>query len=200
MPNIQDAVIYAQEIAYDDTHGYDQEDRTGPDYDCSSFVAHCLKKAGFNVDENSWTGNLRKQLLACGFAEIPVKGDRKSGDIFLTEGHHVVMCVDSSRIVHASINEKGRALGGKTGDQTGKEICERSFYTPYYGWEYHFRYMPESQYYVATDGYVFPPVLIAVANGVYGNGDERINALLEMGYDPYTIQKLVNTMYGVENA
>lgn len=200
MPNIQDAVIYAQEIAYDDTHGYDQENRTGPDYDCSSFVAHCLKKAGFNVDENSWTGNLRKQLLACGFAEIPVKADRKSGDIFLTEGHHVVMCVDSSRIVHASINEKGRALGGKTGDQTGKEICERSFYTPSYGWEYHFRYMPERQYYVVTDGYVFPPVLIAVANGVYGNGDERINALLEMGYDPYTIQKLVNTMYGVGNA
>lgn len=31
-------------------------------------------------------------------------------------------------IVHASINELGKATGGKLGDQTGKEVCTRSWY------------------------------------------------------------------------
>lgn len=200
MGDIKSAVILAQQIALDDAHGYDQEHRNGPDYDCSSFIAYCLHENGFPVSLDSWTGNLHKQLVNCGFAELPIDSKRKSGDIFLTEGRHVVMCVSDTRIVHASGNENGRATGGKTGDQTGKEICERKFYTPSYGWDYHLRYTPEATVYQITDGYIFPPVLIAVANGEYGNGDERINALLKAGYDPYTIQRLVNTMYGSENA
>ena len=54
------------------------------------------------------------------------------------------MCVDAKNIVHASINEKGKTTGGKTGDQTGKEICTRSFYTYKGGWDYHFRYEEQS--------------------------------------------------------
>lgn len=141
MGNINEAVEYALEIAEDETHGYDQTHRNGPDYDCSSFLATCLNKAGFPVSKSSWTGNIRKQLLNCGFKSIPVNGaGRKKGDIFLTEGKHIVMCTSKERIVHASINEKGTATGGKTGDQTGREICERNFYVPDYGWEYHLRY------------------------------------------------------------
>ena len=37
------------------------------------------------------------------------------------------------RIGHASIDENGRATGGAAGDQTGKEICIRSWYTK--GWK-----------------------------------------------------------------
>lgn len=138
MGNIEKAVQFMVDIANDNRHGYDQTHRNSPDYDCSSLVGTALNKAGFNVSPTSWTGNLRKQLLACGFKEVPVTGARKRGDIFLTESRHVVMCVDSKTIVHASINEKGTTKGGKSGDQTGKEICTRSFYTPSYGWEYHF--------------------------------------------------------------
>lgn len=36
------------------------------------------------------------------------------------------------RIGHASIDENGRATGGKAGDQTGKEVCIRSWYAK--GW------------------------------------------------------------------
>jgi peptidoglycan hydrolase-like protein with peptidoglycan-binding domain len=32
-------------------------------------------------------------------------------------------------IVHASIDENGKTSGGKAGDQTGKEVCTRSFYS-----------------------------------------------------------------------
>lgn len=36
------------------------------------------------------------------------------------------------KIGHASINENGRASGGKAGDQTGKEVCIRTWYNK--GW------------------------------------------------------------------
>ena len=140
MANINKAVEFMLEIANDDSHGYDQAHRNSPDYDCSSLVATALNVGGFKVSPNSWTGNLKKQLLDCGFKIIPLTEPRKKGDIFLSEKRHVVMCVDSDTIVHASINEKGTATGGEVGDQTGKEICTRKFYTPNYGWDYHFRY------------------------------------------------------------
>ena len=141
MSDINKAVNYMVWVAANNECGYDQLHREGnPDYDCSSLVGHALNYAGFSVRPNSTTRNLRSQLLACGFKEIPVKDSRKKGDIFLKEGHHVVMCVDSDKIAHASINEMNRTTGGKSGDQTGKEIRIRRFYTYKGGWDYHFRF------------------------------------------------------------
>lgn len=37
-------------------------------------------------------------------------------------------------IGHASIDERGKASGGAAGDQTGKEVCTRSWYAK--GWQY----------------------------------------------------------------
>ena len=39
-------------------------------------------------------------------------------------------------IGHSSINELGKATGGLAGDQTGKEICTRSYYNPSTKWDY----------------------------------------------------------------
>lgn len=138
MSDINKAVSWAIGIARDDSHGYDQEHRNGPDYDCSSFVGTALHNAGFPVSPYSTTRNLVLQLRAAGFVDC--KPPYKKGDIHITPGHHVVMSIDSSSIVHASINENNDITGGKTGDQTGREICTRSFYTPQYGWGYHLRY------------------------------------------------------------
>lgn len=138
MGNLNKAVSWAIGIARDDSHGYDQENRNGPDYDCSSFVGTALHNAGFPVSPYSTTRNLVPQLRAAGFVDC--KQPYKKGDIHITPGHHVVMSIDASSIVHASINEKNDITGGKTGDQTGREICTRSFYTPQYGWGYHLRY------------------------------------------------------------
>ncbi len=138
MGNLNKAVSWAIGIARDDSHGYDQENRNSPDYDCSSFVGTALHNAGFPVSPYSTTRNLVPQLRAAGFVDC--KPPYKKGDIHITPGHHVVMSIDASSIVHASINEKNDITGGKTGDQTGREICTRSFYTPQYGWEYHLRY------------------------------------------------------------
>lgn len=125
-------------IANDDSHGYDQIHRNSPDYDCSSLVATALYYAGFNISPNSYTGNLESQLIKCGFKKC--KPPFRAGDIHLNKKHHVCMQINDTQIAHASINEKGTATGGKTGDQTGKEICIRNYYEYKYGWDAHYRY------------------------------------------------------------
>lgn len=193
MGNIEGAVNEAIKIAEDDSHGYDQENRLSPDYDCSSFISRVLHDNGFNVAIDSWTGNLYKQLKDCGFVEIRDVTDRKSGDIFLTPEHHVVMCINKKEIVHASLNEKGKITGGKTGDQTGKEICIRSFYVPSYGWKYHLRYeQPEEENNIAVGCYIAPPLIVDIIEGKFGNFPERKENIEAMGLDYETVQFLVN--------
>ena len=187
MTKIEKYVAWLEQIAADDSHGYDQKKRQGVDYDCSSFVANGLVQAGFNIARTSYTGNLYQQLLRCGFALVPSVTDRKRGDIFLTPGKHVVTCVDAKNIVHASINEQGKITGGKEGDQTGKEICIRSFYTPSYGWKYHLRYnIPE-----ASTASIYE-VALAVIAGKYGTGSTRKKNVEALGYNYEAVQKEVN--------
>lgn len=143
MANIEKAVAWAEAIAKDDAHGYDQAHRNSPDYDCSSLVGTALSKAGFKVSAGSTTRNLKVQLEACGFKKCAAPWKR--GDIHLKVGKHVVMSTSASQIVHASINEKGKTTGGKTGDQTGKEICTRTYYEYAGGWDYHYRYPTEKK-------------------------------------------------------
>lgn len=136
--SIEKAVTWMEKLAKDDSHGYDQAHRNGPNYDCSSSIGTALNKAGFKVNPSSTTRNLYAQLKAEGF--VSCKKPWKRGDIHLSVGHHVVMSTDANNIVHASINEKGKAIGGKSGDQTGKEICIRTYYEHSSGWDYHLRY------------------------------------------------------------
>ena len=136
--SIEKAVSFMEKIAKDNSHGYDQTHRNGPDYDCSSLVSKAFNEAGFDIKLGSTTSTLYPQLKAEGFKQCSKPWKR--GDIHLSVGHHVVVSTDSSNIVHASINEKGTVSGGKTGDQTGKEICTRPYYEHPSGWTYHLRY------------------------------------------------------------
>lgn len=142
MSKIENAVAWAEQIAADDRHGYSQLHRNDPDYDCSSFVGTALAKAGFPVSQYSTTRNLGAQLEKAGF----VKAEKpwRRGDIHLAAGHHVTMSVDANRIVHASQSENG-GIDGQTGDQTGKEICVRSYYDLPYENIVHYRYAGENE-------------------------------------------------------
>lgn len=137
MPKIETAVAWAEQIAADDRHGYSQVNRNGPDYDCSSFVGTALSKASFAVSKYSTTRNLESQLIKCGFKKC--NAPWKRGDIHLAAGHHVTMSTDDSHIVHASQSENG-GIDGKTGDQTGREICIRTYYGLPYSNLVHYRY------------------------------------------------------------
>lgn len=137
MPKIETAVAWAEQIADDGCHGYSQVHRNGPDYDCSSFVGTALSKAGFAVSKYSTTRNLESQLIKCGFKKCHAPWKR--GDIHLAAGHHVTMSTDAYHIVHASQSENG-GIDGQTGDQTGREICVRTYYDLPYSNLVHYRY------------------------------------------------------------
>lgn len=137
MLKIETAVSWAEQIAADNRHGYSQVHRNDPDYDCSSFVGTALSKAGFAVSKYSTTRNLESQLIKCGFKKCHAPWKR--GDIHLAAGHHVTMSTDASHIVHASQSENG-GIDGQTGDQTGREICVRSYYDLPYSNLVHYRY------------------------------------------------------------
>lgn len=130
---INSACDWACAIAKDDTHGYDQTNRWGADYDCSSFVISAYEHAGIKLKEAgaSYTGNMQKACESCGFKKVDWKADEKNlqkGDILLNTVHHVSLYLGGGQVVEASINELGTVTGGQTGDQTGKEISIKSFY------------------------------------------------------------------------
>ncbi len=168
---IEKAVETAEAIAEDPEHGYDQENRTGPDFDCSSLIAYALHEAGFDIAPYvTWTGNLPEKLERIGYKRAGIYDPRRRGDIFVTRGKHTVMCVDADNVVHASINESGKISGGRPGDQSGKEICVRDFYTPSYGWQYHYTFPAGGFSDLAA---AIDTLAIACIRGRFGNGHEN---------------------------
>lgn len=145
MLKIEKAVSWAEGIALDNSHGYSQKNRWGPDYDCSSLVIAALEQAGIPAKSkgavNTWT--MPAVLLELGFRDIigtidlrTGKGLRR-GDILWSPGHTAFYSGDGN-IVHASIDENGTIVGAMKGDQTGREICIRSYYNK--PWTAVFRY------------------------------------------------------------
>lgn len=188
MANIMKAVNFIVDIANDDAHGYDQNHRNGPDYDCSSLIGTALHVAGFNVSPDSWTGNLESQLRKAGFVDC--KEPWSTGDVHLTPNKHVCISVTPSQIAEASINEKGTTTGGKTGDQTGKEIYIHNYYELPGGWARHLRYSGQNTE-VAPDASI-DTVAREVIAGKWGNGGSRKKLLTEAGYDYKAVQTKVN--------
>lgn len=140
---ITEAVSWAVGIAQDDSHGYSQYNRWGPDYDCSSLVISAYEQAGVPVKEAgaTYTANMRRAFEQCGFKSIKYGSGTvlMKGDVLLNEKHHAAMYIGNGQIVQASIAETGK-IYGKEGDQTTKEIEVRNFYVYRYGWDYILRY------------------------------------------------------------
>ena len=142
MIDIEKSVKWIKAIAEDDSHGYSQYHRYGPDYDCSSLVTAALNEGGANIPINLTTFDILYYLKTIGYI-VTSDNSLKKGDIFLSVNHHVIMCIDDSRIATATSDENGGKIGKIPGDQTGREIYIRNFYTPSYGWDYHLRYIGE---------------------------------------------------------
>lgn len=102
------------------------------------------------------------------------------------------MSISNKQIAHASINEKGTVTDGKTGDQTGKEICIRDYYEYPGGWDVHLRYAGQNTD-VTTD-VSLDTVAREVIAGKWGNGDSRKKLLTESGYDYNAVQAKVNAL------
>lgn len=143
MSVIDTALSWALQTAADDTHGYDQTNRWGADYDCSSFVISAYKAAGVPLT-CTYTGDMRGDMLRCDFADVTASVDLatgaglRAGDVLLNHKHHTAIYSGAGQIIQASINERGTTTGGTPGDQTGREICERAYYN--YPWDCVLRY------------------------------------------------------------
>ena len=151
MSKKQEAVQLALAMARDPAHGYDQSSRWGPDFDCSSFLIHVWEQVGVPLKSAgaSYTGNMKAAALAVGFNDVTERVNLQSGsglqisDILLNEKSHAAMFAGNGELVHASINELGTTTGGRPGDQTGREICVRSYYNG--GWDCVLRYSAEDE-------------------------------------------------------
>ena len=136
--------------AADNSHGYDQANRWGPDYDCSSAVISAWELAGVPVKTNgaTYTGNMRGVFLRCGFEDVTAGVDLATGlglqrgDVLLNIRHHTAIYCGNGMEVEASINENGGVTGGQPGDQTGREFLVRPYRN--YPWDCVLRYTGEN--------------------------------------------------------
>ena len=133
--------------------GYDQSQRwnvyDGGECDCSSLVIWALRQAGFDTGEASYTGDMSDELTARGWQRLPFSlASVKAGDILLNDVHHVCAVIAGSgstaTIAQASIDERGCATGGASGDQSGSETNTKTVYVYRYGWDCILRYSGDS--------------------------------------------------------
>lgn len=192
MSKVEKAVQWAINIANDNTHGYDQAHRWSPDYDCSTLVISAFELAGIKVKTKgaTYTGNMLTAFKACGFKDVtascklPSGTGLQRGDVLLKPNSHTAIYIGEGKIVHASINENGKVTGGKTGDQTGKEICVTSYYNK--PWTYVLRYTEKTK--------TLKQVAMEVIRGNYGNGQTRKNKLQDEGWDYDEVRAMVNSI------
>ena len=172
MAVVRGAVEWIRSIADDDSHGYDQAHREGPDYDCSSLVIAAYKQAGIPL-RCTYTGNMRADMLANGFADVTGEvnlltgAGMQPGDVLLNEANHTAMYVGEGVLVRAGSNETGGITGGVPGDQTGREICRKPYYN--YPWDVVLRYSERYTEKTEDDFYIHT---VAAGETLWGISDE----------------------------
>jgi hypothetical protein len=151
MSKVDKYIAYMIELVTNPKHGYDQINRWGPDYDCSSSIICSVQYgAGIPVKDAgaTYTGNMRKAFEKCGFISISCKNGMPTlcrGDILLNEKHHTCMFIGDGKVAQFSINEKGKTTGGASGNQTGRESSIGPVYTYSKGWNYVLRYQEKEE-------------------------------------------------------
>lgn len=147
MTKVDVAVKFMEDIASDNSHGYSQQYRWGPDYDCSSLIISAWQYAGVPVRESgaTFTGNMLPVFLSCGFYDVTADvnlnngNGMKHGDVLLNIANHTAMYIGNGRLI-AARSDEGHP---EQGDQ-GREICEQNYYN--FPWDVVLRYPQEASY------------------------------------------------------
>ena len=132
---VDTAVNWMINIANDNSHGYSQEARTGPDYDCTSLPTHGYRAAGLDINQWTYTGNMKSNFEAVGFTAIPYSRGMNllRGDVIFWHDSgnkgHAVTYLGNGQIVSAHSNKDGRQ-----GDSSGNEIDVSDFYETHWQW------------------------------------------------------------------
>ncbi len=143
---IEAAVQTAVSIANDDSHGYSQPSRQGPDYDCSSLVYYAFSSAGFDLSPKWFsTRTMGQALINAGFTELTSLDLSNSnqlirGDILWKSGHTEIYIGGNKRV--GAHQDRGCP---QTGDQPGNEISGET-YTASQSWTKVYRYAERPYY------------------------------------------------------
>lgn len=201
MGKIEKAVSFAENVANDNTHGYDQLDRFGRygDYDCSGLVIMACENAGIHVKANgaTYTGNMYSAFKKSGFTDVTkdvntaTGADMMRGDILLTPNKHVAFYCGAGKMVDARINEKGTTKGGKKGDQTGHEIEIHAYKN--HPFKYVLRFNEETP--VVNYAADLHKIAKEVIRGSFGNGAFRRQKIRMAGFDYNEVMGEVNRIY-----
>lgn len=182
------ACSFAENIAADQSHGYSQANRWGPDFDCSSLIIQAYITAGVPIDKMKvyYTGNMQG-LKDYGFVDVTDKVDLNTGagmlrgDILYyhisgTNGHTAMYC-GNGKIVHA----RGQSYGSSaTGDQ-GSEIAVTSYTRS--KWRHVLRYKGSVTEAVPVTHSVTSVEMPEIENGSVGAAVSILQAMLDlMGY------------------
>lgn len=195
------AVAFAESIAKDNSHGYDQNDRYGKygDYDCSGLVITACETAGIPVKENgaTYTGNAYSSFKKAGFEDVTKQVDLKTGegmeraDVLIYPGKHMAFYCGNGKMVDARINENGKTTGGKKGDQTGHEIEIHAYKN--HPFKYVLRFKEETP--VVNYAADLHKIAKEVIRGSFGNGAFRRQKIRMAGFDYNEVMGEVNRIY-----
>ena len=191
MTKVGKATEWMINLAEDDSHGYSQANRWGPDYDCSSAIITAWQQAGVPVKVNgaTYTGNMRAAFLLAGFKDVTASVDLQTGsglhrgDVLLNYTSHTAMYIGDGKIVHARSSEGNNIPG----DQNGQEIRIQPYFN--FPWDCVLRYPEtvddEKETGLAVDGQCGPMTWDALAKkmplvkrGSVGWGVAAVQAML----------------------
>ncbi len=142
MSAIQDFVNLAVTACSRWNLGYDQSNRLdfrdGGETDCSALVIICAEENGLLPGNNikagvgaTYTGNMAAAFAARGWqVHRPAMAESQllPGDVLLNDADHTAIYIGNGQLAQASIDEHGRAAGGATGNQTGRETDVLAYY------------------------------------------------------------------------
>ena len=156
MTKVEWAVRWCLAIANDDSHGYSQYNRWGPDYDCSSLIITAYNKAGIPVKAAGATAtyDMVAPFKKCGF-QIVQNWNKNTGaglirgDVVLNIQNHVELYLGNGRLVKASQDENGGIAGNQQGDRKGNEITTSGYYN--YPWDMALRYTNQTEEYTGSE-------------------------------------------------
>lgn len=136
---VEKAVQWAIAIANDNSHGYSQANRNGPDYDCSSMVISAFEWAGIPTGGATYTGNMYSEFMANGWKDVTGEVNRVTGfglipgDVLLNDANHTCLYIGDGKVVNARTDSDGRQ-----GDSFGDEIRIQSYWN--FPWDHVLRW------------------------------------------------------------
>lgn len=145
MTKVESATRWMENLANDNSHGYSQANRWGPDYDCSSAIITAYQQAGIPVKTYgaTYTGNMEPAFLKAGFKvvtngiNLSTGAGLQRGDVLLDIVNHAAIYLGDHKVAHARSSE-GNSIPG---DQSGNEIRIQEYWN---SWDCVLRY-PETE-------------------------------------------------------